>query len=99
MTFMFFHRKDRSTLKCESGWLSYEIKRSARMNTSVRGRYCFAITLGSAKWSKSLMNEGFRELKCTCPLCYATEHMIIIPPAYASSWTIRDICQASSHIE
>ncbi len=23
-----------------------------------------------AKWSKSLMNEGFRELKWTCPLCY-----------------------------
>ena len=22
-----------------------------------------------AKWSKSLMNEGFRELKWTCPLC------------------------------
>ena len=22
-----------------------------------------------AKWSESLMNEGFRELKWTCPLC------------------------------
>lgn len=40
------------------------------MSTSVRGNDCFAITLGSAKRSKSLKAEGLRELMRACPLCY-----------------------------
>lgn len=68
-----------SAAKCEKQYLNKGIgnpykKRSARMSTSVREKYCSANTLGSAKWSKSLKNEGYRELKRTCPLFFQQEN-------------------------
>ena len=38
----------------------------------MRKEYCckkHATRIWHAKWSKSLKNEGFRELMWTCPLC------------------------------
>ena len=49
------------------------IKQNApRGCAQMRKEYCckrHATRIWHTKWSKSLMNEGFRELMWTCPLC------------------------------
>ena len=63
---------------CDSSiFLLYRKVRPIKQNAprgcaQMRKEYCckrHATRIWHTKWSKSLMNEGFRELMWTCPLC------------------------------